>query len=149
MSKRMTTLLATAMLCLIAAPAAQARDSVLHLPVKDVLDDPASQAKLGTAVAFYFGKQVAPALEKSFAEVYTTKRTNSFNKGDEAACRWAMLSALIQLVEAANRQGGDAVVNIRSDYKGVEFSSDAEYECHAGGVVAGVALKGKIVKLKK
>jgi uncharacterized protein YbjQ (UPF0145 family) len=60
-----------------------------------------------------------------------------------------MLSALIELRANALEQGGNAVVNIVSYYKKVPFSSPTEYECHAGAFVAGVALKGTIVKLKR
>jgi hypothetical protein len=58
-----------------------------------------------------------------------------------------MLSALIDLQDAARKQGGNAVVNIVSFYKKNEFSSPTDYDCHAGAFVAGVALKGDIVKL--
>jgi uncharacterized protein YbjQ (UPF0145 family) len=136
-------------LALTLAPAAHARDTALHLPVKDVLEDPEFKARLGSDVALYFGNQAPPAIAQSLAEVTTNKKTNAFGKSDEKACRWVMLSALLQLVDAARQRGGDAVVEIRSDYKRVEWVSDTEYECHAGGVVAGVALKAKVVKLKK
>ena len=57
-----------------------------------------------------------------------------------------MLSALIELRERARKEGGDAIVNIVSFYRKQEFDSDTLYECHAGAFVAGVALKGTVVK---
>jgi hypothetical protein len=131
------------------APSAQARDTTLHLPIKDVLEHPEYKTRLGSDIALYFGKQAAPATQQSFGEVVTNRKTNSFGKPDEEACRWAMLAALLQLVERARQDGGDAVVDITSYYKRQEFVSDSEYECHAGGFIAGLALKGRIVKLKR
>jgi len=60
-----------------------------------------------------------------------------------------MISALKELAERAKTEGGDAVVDIVSYYKKNVFSSATEYECHAGNIVAGVALKGRVVKLAK
>jgi hypothetical protein len=131
------------------APAAEARDTVLHLPFKDVLEDAEYKARLGSDVAFYFGNQAVPGKPQGLAELVTNRKTNSFGKPDEEACRWAALAALLQLVERARELGGDAVADIRSYFKKVEFVSDTEYECHAGGIVAGVTLKGRIVKMKK
>jgi hypothetical protein len=130
------------------APAAYARDTVLHLPVKDVLENSDYKARLGSDVAFYFGNQAVPGTPKSLGEFVTNRKTNSFGKPDVEACQWAMLSALLQLVERTRELGGDSVVDIRSYFKRVEFVSDTEYECHAGGIVAGVTLKARIVKLK-
>jgi uncharacterized protein YbjQ (UPF0145 family) len=57
-----------------------------------------------------------------------------------------MLSALKALQERAVREGMDAVVNIESNYKNRQFSSETEFECGAGAIMAGVALKGTLVK---
>jgi hypothetical protein len=43
--------------------------------------------------------------------------------------------------------GGNAIVNIRSNYKNVEFSSETEYECGAGNVTGGTVFVGDVVKL--
>jgi hypothetical protein len=40
----------------------------------------------------------------------------------------------------------DAVVNIESNYKNRQFSNETEFECGAGAIMAGVALKGTLVK---
>jgi hypothetical protein len=42
-----------------------------------------------------------------------------------------------------------AVINIKSNYRNNELVSDTEYQCGAGALFAGVALKGRIVKLAK
>ncbi|MCK5205111.1 MAG: excinuclease ABC subunit A, partial [Desulfobacterales bacterium] len=65
------------------------------------------------------------------------------------ACEWVFLSALLKLQERARNQGANAVINIKSNYKNNEVVSDTEYQCGAGTIFAGVALKGRIVKLAK
>jgi hypothetical protein len=45
------------------------------------------------------------------------------------------------------REGGNAVTNIHSVYKNAPFNSDSEYECGAGAIMGGVALRGTVVKL--
>lgn len=127
---------------------AYARDTTLHLPIQDVLNSPDFQQKVGNGVRFYFGNQPAPKAAQSFGELVTNKKTNGFGKSDVAACRWAMLSALIQFKERAESEGANAVVNIVSYYKKNVFSSPTEYECHAGAFVTGVALKGMFIKAK-
>ena len=63
--------------------------------------------------------------------------------------RWALLyAALIRLQEAAKAAGANAVTDITSYYKKNEWSDPSRYECHAGALMAGVALKGKLVILK-
>ena len=59
-----------------------------------------------------------------------------------------MLSALLEFRETAEKNGANAVTNLVSYYKKDAQSSDTDYECHAGAFVAGVALKGTVVKLK-
>ena len=127
---------------------ASARDTKLLLPIEAAFASPDYAEKLGDDVKFYFGEQQHPAVEKSFAEYVTSKKTNNFHKDDNTSCEWVLLSALITLKERAQSLGGDAVVNIRSFYNKIEMSSDTEFECHAGKLMAGVALKGEVVKLK-
>ncbi|POB08294.1 excinuclease, partial [Vibrio vulnificus] len=78
----------------------------------------------------------------------TNKKTNAFNKTDEEACNWVFLSAMIVLKERAIKEGGNAVVDIKSNYKNNLTSSVDTFQCGAGTMVAGVALTGKVVKLK-
>ena len=54
---------------------------------------------------------------------------------------------MIQLEKRAKQLGANAVVNIVSYYKKDVMSSATEFECHAGAVIAGVALKGDFVKV--
>ena len=80
--------------------------------------------------------------------VTTSKKTNAFNKTDEGACSWALQSALIGMQRAAKAAGANAVVDIASNYKHVEYKNSQNYECHAGAIMAGVAIKGDLAKVK-
>ncbi|WP_372871557.1 excinuclease ABC subunit A [Shewanella sp.] len=125
--------------------AAQARDTIDQYPIEALLaSSKAKEALLD--VPLYFGSQPHPEVKSSFGEVVSNKKTNAFGKSDEEACEWVMLSALKALQERAQREGMDAVVNIQSWYKKRDFASNTEYECGAGAIMAGVALKGTLVK---
>jgi hypothetical protein len=128
---------------------ADARNTRLLLKIQGVLSRPDFQEKVGNSVAFYFSNQPQPQAAQTMGEFVTNKKTNSFGKSDEAACQWAMLSALIQFRDRATSEGGNAVVNLQSYYDKNEIPDKSEYECHAGAVVAGVALKGTVAKITK
>jgi hypothetical protein len=131
------------------AASVEARDTKHDLPIAGVTQNPEYQNKLGSDVALYFADQPTSKVEQTLGEYITNKKTNSFGKSDESACQWVFLSALLQLRDRAKEEGGNAVINIISFYQKVPFSSQTEYECHAGGVIAGVALKGTVAKLAK
>jgi uncharacterized protein YbjQ (UPF0145 family) len=123
-----------------------ARDDIQTLPVQALLEtSKAKQALLD--IPLYFADQSHTSIKTNYGEVITNKKTNAFNKTDREACEWVMLSALKALQERAVREGMNAVVNIQSYYKKREFVSQTEYQCGAGTFVAGVALKGTLVKL--
>lgn len=144
----MKKILVTCALAMVVALPAHARDTEYKLPIQAVLGMPDFQEKIGSEVKFFFGDQKTPAIKERMGEFTTNKKTNAFNKSDEEACQWVMLSALVSLKEKALQLGGDAVVDIKSYYKKDTFSSQTEYECHAGALMSGVALKGTVVKLK-
>ncbi|MBR9772171.1 excinuclease ATPase subunit [Halomonas litopenaei] len=130
-----------------AAASAQARDTPYFLPIQEALATPAAQEKLDPNIRLVFA-DAGGNVSQDFGEVVTSRKTNAFNKTDEEACRWVMLSALIALQDSARQQGGNAVVNIESFYDRNARASTSEYECHAGALMAGVALKGDVVTLR-
>lgn len=130
---------------LLAAGPALARDSKYLLRIAEVLEMPEAAGKLDPHIKLYFGKQPAPRGEKR-GEVVVNPKTNSANKSDEEACRWVMLSALADLQKRARAMGATSVVGIESFYKKVPFSSETEFECHAGAMITGVALRGQMMK---
>ena len=129
------------MAALLAAPAI-ARDTVLNIPLADVLAMPEAKGKLDGSVKFFLAGQTTPKIIQESGEGITNRKTNGVGKEDEFGCKWAALSALISLQDAARRNGSNAVVNLVSYYKKNETKSDTTVECHAGGFVIGVTLKG-------
>lgn len=132
---------------LIVPTAAGARDTVSTFPIADVLNNPEYAERL-KGVSYFFGEQGHPEVAQSFGEYQSNKKTNAFNKSDKEACEWVFLSALLSFHDRALSSGGDAVVNIRGYYKKQEFSSESEFQCGAGALMAGVTLTGEVVKLK-
>lgn len=127
---------------------ALARDEEQSFPIADALNAPAAQEKLDKDVKLYFGKQKHPAVIKKFGEWGSNKKTNAFNKSDKAACEWTFLSAVLSLQERARKEGANAVIDIKSNYKSRESSSESEYVCGTGALMSGVAFKGTMVRIK-
>ncbi|HZF26534.1 MAG TPA: hypothetical protein VEZ88_09765 [Steroidobacteraceae bacterium] len=143
----MNKMLTVAFGAILVISAVQARDTHLKLPLTEAMQTADYKAKVDPNIKMYFGAQEHPKPAQSFGTVKTNKKTNFFNKSDKEGCEWVFLSAIMALQDAARQRGGNAVVNIKSNYKNVEFSSETEYECGAGSVTGGVALIGEIVKL--
>lgn len=137
------------LLALTLATPALARDTVLRLPLADVLNMPEAKEKLDGSVKFYLAGAKTPKVIEKKGEGVSNKKTNGAGKTDEFGCKWAALSALIALQNTAKKQGANAVVDIVSYYKKNEFKSATEYECHAGSWVIGVALKGTYATVAK
>jgi len=122
------------------------RDERLRFSINGAMSPVAAQNRL-QGIEFYFGDQKHPEVIEDLGEFDTNKKTNAFAKSDKKACEWVFLSALMQLQERARNLNAKAVINIKSNYKYREFASETEFECGAGHIMAGVALKGRIVKL--
>ncbi len=144
--KKVVKMFAVATL-MLAGISAQAADRKVMLPLADAMAIPEAKSQLDGSVKFYFGKQPTPPVLKVLGAEKTSQKTNAFNKSDAVACNWVFLSAMLRLQKAARDAGANAVINIVSNYKNVEFSSETEFECHAGTMMAGVALKGEFVKI--
>jgi uncharacterized protein YbjQ (UPF0145 family) len=124
-------------------------ERINNFSLKDALHSSAGEDKLNPKIKLYFGKQGHPAISKTLGATKTNKKTNGFGKSDEKACEWALITALKAMQEQAERKGANAIVGIKSNYKGKETSSQTEYVCGSGGVMSGVALKGTMVKVGK
>jgi hypothetical protein len=131
----------------LSSSGAYARDAKLLLPIDQAMGTFSSQEKLSGDVKFYFGDQPHPKVLSDFGGQSTMRKTNSFGKSDDVACNWAFLTVMLVLEKRAHELGANAVINIVSDYNSQEYSSASQYECHAGGLMNGVALKGEFVKL--
>jgi hypothetical protein len=131
----------------VMASQAFARNSVETYSIDNALKT--GDGKVGSDIALYFAGQPHPTVLKTLSEAATNKKTNSFGRSDELACQHVFLSAVIALQERARAEGGNAVVNIKSNYKDHLTESATEFTCGAGALIAGVALKGDVVTLKK
>jgi hypothetical protein len=132
---------------LATSPVADARDDRSKFSLEPALAKAQASGKLAPGVKLFFGTQKHPTPTAKLGSTRTNKKTNFFNKTDVEGCEWAFLSAMISLTQYAQKVGGNAIVNIRSNYKNVEFSSETEYECGAGNVTGGTAFVGDVVKL--
>lgn len=146
MQRLTTALLATTIL--LCSTQAVSRDDRQRFSIKEALSTEVAKQKLNAKIRFYFGNQSHGKIAKKFGHFSSNKKTNAFGKSDQQACEWAFLSAMMSLQKRAQSEGGNAVIDIRSNYKNTEFKSDTEFECGAGAIMAGVALTGTVVELK-
>lgn len=147
MRKILTSILLTTLG--LASHGLYARDTESHLSIQEALDSVQAKEKLDGSVKFYFGKQAHPKVLETKGSDVSNRKTNAFNKSDEAACQWAFISVLLAFQDKAKSLGANAVIDLQSYYKKEAFVSDTEYECHAGAFIGGVALKGTYAKLAK
>ena len=142
--------LAAATLLICALPSiSQARDTAVYLPFDKAVAEATRAGKIDGSVKFYLaGNTPTGNVTVLSAGAVTNKKTNAFNKSDEVACEWVAQSAIISLHQAAKNAGANAVTNIVSFYKKNERKDAKTYECHAGAIMAGVALKGDLAKVQ-
>ena len=148
MERSLAGLIIAAFMLATVAPSS-ARDTKYMLPIAAVLETKDAREKLDGSVKFFFGSQETPKILTKLATDVTNLKTNAVVKSDEKACNWVFLSAMMQLEKRAKELGANAVVNIVSYYQKNVVSSATEFECHAGAVIAGVALKGDFVKVEE
>ncbi len=144
---RRFALIAAAALLAVASTA-NARETRVEQSLHDLINSPeAKAAGIDGSVRFFLaGEKVN--VQQRMGEDVTNKKTNAANKSDAVACNWVALSALKALQDGAKSRGANAVVDIVSYYKKNEFKSTTNYECYAGAILAGVALKGTYAKVK-
>ena len=135
-----------------------ARDEIMSYPIADaMLRAPEANTPI-EGVAFYFGDHSIPETTTKFDEIKTVRRTNlntsanvkkdtkssrlSKTNKRKLACEWAFLAAIQALQNNAKSQSANAVINIKSNWKNTESSSETNYTCAVGNAMVGVALKG-------
>ena len=128
---------------------AYAADSLVKYPIKDSMELEKVKNLFDDDISFYWGTAPHGKVTKKFGTFKTSKRTNAFGKEQSQACAWAMASSLVALRDRAVKEGGNAVINIVSNIKNKEESSETAYSCLAGKVVVNVALKGDVVTISK
>jgi len=132
---------------LLSTPALAA-DRTVYLPLEEAVAAAKAAGKIDGSVKFYLAGTKQPQGQVLRRDVVTNKKTNAFKKSDAIACQHVGQSVVIALHQAAKKAGADAVTNIVSFYKRNEYKDTTNYECHAGAVIAGVALKGDLTKVK-
>ncbi|HUQ26448.1 MAG TPA: excinuclease ABC subunit A [Burkholderiales bacterium] len=133
----------------ISLATAKGRDDHIKLPIQGALEKGQSyKDTVGSDIKLFWGTQKTPAVDRKMGEFTSNKKTNAANKSDQEACDLAFISAVIALQQRARKEGGNAVVNIHSVYKNEDSDSPSEFICGAGKIMAGVALRGTVVKLK-
>jgi hypothetical protein len=125
---------------------AQARDDRLTLPIKVALEEGKNKGVISDDIKLFFGKG-GPEPKTKLGTFTSNRKTNAVGKSDVEACNWVFLSAVKQLQERARSEGGNAVINIRSVYKGANSEDSDNFICGAGNIMAGVALEGTVAKL--
>ena len=130
-----------------ASGSALARNDVADFSIAEVMSQEQAKEALGNEVRFYFGNQGHGRVLKNWGEVSTNKKTNAFLKSDKEACTRAFLSALKTLKKRTLKEGGNAVIKIKSNYNRKVTESSTTFQCGAGNIMAGVALLGTVVKL--
>ena len=146
--KKLTITLSSICFLLLFSQSVVAADRVMHFPVKEAMNSNLAQEKLNSGVKFYFGTQKSPGIQKRYGTDVANKRTNSFLKGDQAACNHVFLSSMIALQARAQSLGANAVVNIVSYFKKKTYSSTTDFECHIGTAMSAVTLKGDFVRTR-
>ena len=133
----------------LASTTAQARETRVEGSFEELVNSPeAKKAGIDGSVRFYLAGQKTPAVQSRMGEDVSNKKTNAANKSDAEACRWVTLSVLKAFQDSAKSRGANAVIDMVSYYKKNEFKSAQNYECYAGAIMAGTAMKGTYAKLK-
>lgn len=142
------TAFVTAALILV-VPEAHSRNTTHFFSIDEAMQSADFKERLDPSIPIYFGNQKHAKVKRSITRVSSNKKTNAFNKSDKEACEWALLSALLSFQNRVKLEGGNAVINMYSYYKKNTYKSNTKYECHAGALMAGVALSGEIVTLAR
>ena len=131
---------------LCVAPAA-ARNTAIPFSIAEGMASPEFHEKIDGTVQFYFGDTKHPPVLQKFGAFVTNQKTSSFLISDAKSCQRVFASTMIEFQKRAHELGANAVINIHSYYDKEDISSDTDVQCHAGGVIAGIALRGDFVKV--
>lgn len=141
---------ALAIAALAVASQAGAADDRQQHPIKSALDKGQQyKDKISDEIPLYFGGQKTPPVQKKHGEWTATRNSNTFGKDDQVACDIAMIGALVSLQDRARKEGGNAIVNIKSLHKQGDSDSATDYLCTSGRAIARVSLRGTVVTLGK
>jgi hypothetical protein len=132
---------------LLSLGVAHARDEYKMRPIEAALKSDEAKSKLDPRIRLFFGKQAHPKIASKIRETTMKRSTISPESDDFDPCVHTFVRAMMDFQERARAAGADAAVNIVSNYKNKEVSSETEYTCVSGSMVTAVAFKGGLVKL--
>jgi len=124
-----------------------AKDAWHQFSAKEAQTSSLGKDKLKTDIKLFMKGEKHAKVVKKIGEFKANKRSNGFGKSAQAACDTAFISALISLQSRAEKEGGNAVVDIYTITKDKKFESVEQYSCIKGAFVTNVALMGTVVKL--
>lgn len=131
------------------ASVAAAADKMHTFPVKHALQSKVAKERLVEGIPVYMEGQRHPSVKKRWRAYRSNKRSNGAGKSDQEACDVAFLSAVIALQERAEREGGNAVIDIYSATKNKRHHSAETYTCNAGRAMVNVVLMGTVVRIER
>lgn len=132
-------------LSLGAMASVQAADKMYDFNFQEAVNCAVADGTLDGSVKFYLAgtKSGGKVIQKGLV---SNKKTNGFAKSAESSCERVLRSTLLQFQNTAKANGANAVTNVVSFFKSNETRSTTTYQCAKGTAMAGVALKGDLVK---
>ena len=136
---------ALAVVAITSMPLAMAADEVMKFKIEGGIatGKASTRDQIKDDIKLYFGKQKTPPVVKKIWEGDSSQ--TSSRRSQQERCETAFASAIIRLQNRARTEGGNAVINITS---GSGESSETEFTCTSGRMMARVRLHGTVVTLK-
>jgi hypothetical protein len=128
---------------------ASAADVLEKFPLRHALENEKVIDAISSNFPLYWGDQNHPTVKKEFGKYRISKRTTAVGKSARHACEWALASAIIELQNRASSEGGNALIDIKSNIKNELRSSATDFDCLRRGKMVNVALEGTVVTLGK
>ncbi|WP_454762616.1 heavy metal-binding domain-containing protein [Cupriavidus campinensis] len=148
------SLAAAALLAWGASGMASAADDLLPMPIDKALASPGAKERIDPNVKLLFGfnKLDGATQGLSYKTVKRVRRpvskvANGPTPTDQELCESVFVQAVQDLQQQATQGGANAVVQIHSNWKDDETSSETTYVCAKGAAYIGVALKATLVKV--
>ena len=146
-----SALVATA---LLASGAASAADQLMNMPIDAALKSPTAANRIDPGIQMSWGFNRLdgaqnPVLFKTVKRVRrpVSRVQDTPAPTDAELCQTVFVEALQELQQRASSTGNNALMEIRSNWKDDETSSDKTYVCAKGAAYIGVALKATLVKV--
>ena len=136
---------ALAVVAITSMPLAMAADEVMKFKIEGGIatGKASTRDQIKDDIKLYFGKQKTPPVVKKIWEGDSSQ--TSSRRSQQERCETAFASAIIRLQNKARTEGGNADINITS---GSGESSETEFTCTSGRMMARVRLHGTVVTLK-